>query len=91
MEDAVRAEQGFWSGSGGESYDFYGVYDGHGGARVAEVCRERLHRVMAEEIEIENCRTGGVGGAAGGGGGGGWERAMKRCFAKVDEEGVSGG
>ena len=35
--------------------------------------------------------AGGVGGAAGGGGCGGWERAMKRCFAKVDEEGVSGG
>ena len=60
---------------------------------MAEVCKERLHRVLAEEIEIENCRTGGVGGAAGGGGvgGGGWERAMKICFAKVDEEGVSGG
>ena len=53
MEDAVRAEQGFWSGrGGGESYDFYGVYDGHGGARVAKVCRERLYRVLAEEIEI---------------------------------------
>ena len=86
MEDAVRAEQGFWSGSGGESYDFYGVYDGHGGARVAEVCRERLHRVLAEEIEIENFRAG-----AGAGVGGGWERAMKSCFAKVDEEVVSGG
>ena len=89
MEDAVRAEQGFWSGGGGESYDFYGVYDGHCGARVAEVFMERLHRVLAEEIEIESCRTGGVGGA--GGGGDGWERAMKRCFAKVDEEVVSGG
>ena len=72
MEDAVRAEQGFWSGGGGgdgddgESSDFDGVYEGHGGARVAEVCRERLHRVLVEEIEIENCRTGGVGGAAGG-------------------------
>ena len=65
-----------------ESYDFYGVYDGHGGARVAEVCRERLHRVLAEEIEIENFRAGA---------GGEWERAMKRCFAKVDEEVVSGG
>ena len=26
-----------------------------------------------------------------GDGRGGWERAMKRCFAKVDEEVVSGG
>ena len=79
MEDAVRVELGFWSG-GGERYDFFGVYDGHGGVRVAEVCRERLHRVLAEEIEKENC-----------GGGGGWERAMKRCFGKVDDEVVSGG
>eukprot|EP00261_Vitis_vinifera_P040295 XP_019081538.1 PREDICTED: probable protein phosphatase 2C 8 [Vitis vinifera] len=54
MEDAVRVELGFWSG-GGERYDFFGVYDGHGGVRVAEVCRERLHRVLAEEIEKENC------------------------------------
>lgn len=79
MEDAVRAELGFWS-EGGEWYDFFGVYDGHGGARVAELCKERLHRVLAEEMEKESCRGGSV-----------WDRAMKKCFGKVDEEVLSGG
>ncbi|KAF2315493.1 hypothetical protein GH714_039943 [Hevea brasiliensis] len=49
MEDAVRVELGFTC-KGGEKYDFFGVYDGHGGARVSEACRERLHRVLEEEI-----------------------------------------
>ena len=32
MEDAVRAEQGFWSGGGrGESYDFTGFTTGTAG------------------------------------------------------------
>ncbi|XP_048127648.1 probable protein phosphatase 2C 8 [Rhodamnia argentea] len=43
MEDAVRVELGFAKRlRAGESYDFFGVYDGHGGARVAEACRETM-------------------------------------------------
>lgn len=42
MEDAVAVAPALADGS----YDFFGVYDGHGGARVAEACRERMHLVL---------------------------------------------
>nr|GMC64773.1 probable protein phosphatase 2C 51 [Ipomoea batatas] len=31
---------------GGKEYDFFGVYDGHGGSGVAHACRDRLHRAV---------------------------------------------
>ncbi|CAI0546711.1 unnamed protein product [Linum tenue] len=67
MEDAVAVELGFKGG-----YDFFGVYDGHGGAGVAEACRERLHELLAEEI--------GAGVAAGAE----WGGVMERCFGRMD-------
>ena len=30
-------------------YDFYAAYDGHGGDQVAHACRERLHKLLANE------------------------------------------
>ncbi|KAA3454883.1 putative protein phosphatase 2C 51 isoform X1 [Gossypium australe] len=75
MEDAVKVELGFMMKSGLE-FDFYGVYDGHGGSRVAEECKERLHKVLKEEI-IEDSK---------GGCGINWGRTMERCFEKMDEE-----
>ncbi|KAA3464663.1 putative protein phosphatase 2C 51 [Gossypium australe] len=74
MEDAVKVELGFMA-KGGEKFDFYGVYDGHGGARVAEECKERLHKLLVEEIVEE-----------GSGSGIDWGRTMERCFEKMDEE-----
>lgn len=71
MEDAVRVELGLTS-KGGEKYDFFGVYDGHGGARVAEACKERLHRVLEEEILEGNNKE--------------WEKVMEGCFHRMDEE-----
>ncbi|TYI85545.1 hypothetical protein E1A91_D04G003600v1 [Gossypium mustelinum] len=74
MEDAVKVELGFMA-KGGEKFDFYGVYDGHGGSRVAEECKERLHKLLVEEIVDE-----------GSGSGIDWGRTMERCFEKMDEE-----
>ncbi|KAK8358114.1 hypothetical protein V6Z12_A05G459100 [Gossypium hirsutum] len=74
MEDAVKVELGFIA-KGGEKFDFYGVYDGHGGSRVAEECKERLHKLLVEEIVEE-----------GSGSGIDWGRTMERCFEKMDEE-----
>ncbi|XP_065868147.1 protein phosphatase 2C 51-like [Euphorbia lathyris] len=71
MEDAVRVELGFTT-RGDDNYDFFGVYDGHGGARVADACRERLHRVLEEEMAE--------------GKGIDWENVMETCFRKMDEE-----
>ncbi|CAN6359077.1 unnamed protein product [Urochloa humidicola] len=67
-------------GSDGEE-DFFAVYDGHGGARVAEACRERLHVVLAEEVGL---RRGVLGSDAR------WKEALVASFARVDGE-VTGG
>ncbi|MQL83784.1 hypothetical protein Taro_016260 [Colocasia esculenta] len=75
MEDAVAVAPGFAAPAGGRPYDFFGVYDGHGGARVAEACRERLHVVLAAEAEV---RVGAAGE--------GWREAMAACFHRVDGE-----
>lgn len=79
MEDEVRVELGLTTAVNDEKYDFFAVYDGHGGAQVAQVCRERLHRIVAEEIvdreEMDEAE---------------WERLMERCFERMDDE-VNGG
>ncbi|KAB5524141.1 hypothetical protein DKX38_021890 [Salix brachista] len=80
MEDTVKVELGFLSFNGGEKkYDFYGVYDGHGGALVAEACKERLHRVIVEEIMERKLGKKGVSGVE-------WEKVMEDCFRRMDEE-----
>ncbi|KAI3442824.1 Protein-serine/threonine phosphatase [Psidium guajava] len=82
MEDAVRVELGFAKRlKAGEAYDFFGVYDGHGGALVAEACRERLHRLVAEEVEGRDREGREVD----------WEETMVGCFGKMDGEVTSGG
>ncbi|KAA3457043.1 putative protein phosphatase 2C 51 [Gossypium australe] len=75
MEDAVKVAIGVIQG-----YDFFAVYDGHGGAGVANACRDRMHRLVVKEVQ-ERTRGGG-----GGGKGVGWEKVMSACFEKMDEE-----
>ncbi|XP_042034585.1 protein phosphatase 2C 51-like [Salvia splendens] len=73
MEDAVAAEVDFLQ-KGGRRYSFFGVYDGHGGWRVARACSENLHKVLAEIVERD------VGDEIA------WERVMAVGFRKMDEE-----
>ncbi|MCL7031315.1 hypothetical protein MKW94_002952 [Papaver nudicaule] len=61
-------------------HDFYAVYDGHGGSRVANVCRDQLHRILVDEIE--SCDCAGDDEID-------WENVMVSCFLKMDDE-VSG-
>ncbi|CAI8605625.1 unnamed protein product [Vicia faba] len=75
MEDAVSVEIGF-AVKESEKCDFFAVYDGHGGAQVAEVCRERLHQVVAEEMERYGNNDVEWE----------WERVMEGCFGKMDRE-----
>ncbi|XP_030951993.1 probable protein phosphatase 2C 8 isoform X2 [Quercus lobata] len=81
MEDAVKVVHEFVSVAG-NPYHFFGVYDGHGGARVASACKERMHALLEKEVVVE-------------GEGGGvvveWEKVMRSCFWKMDEEVRTGG
>ncbi|KAL0015994.1 hypothetical protein SO802_003063 [Lithocarpus litseifolius] len=79
MEDAVKVVHEFVSVAG-NPYDFFGVYDGHGGARVASACKERMHALLEKEVVEEG---GGVVVE--------WEKVMRSCFWKMDEEVRTGG
>ncbi|KAL9306470.1 Protein phosphatase 2C 7 [Arabidopsis thaliana] len=63
---------------------FFGVYDGHGGAQVADYCHDRIHSALAEEIERikeELCRRN-----TGEGRQVQWEKVFVDCYLKVDDE-----
>lgn len=63
---------------------FYGVYDGHGGAQVANYCRDRIHLALAEEFgNIKNNSNDGI---IWGDQQLQWEKAFRSCFLKVDDE-----
>ncbi|KAK9103866.1 hypothetical protein Sjap_021120 [Stephania japonica] len=99
MEDAVTIVPGLVKFSSSNSSsdlskpnyinvcDYFGVYDGHGGSAVAHVCRDRLHQVIAEEIEIEiETETRNADEGTGGEDYLDWEKVMVRGFGRVDEE-----
>ncbi|KAB1206251.1 putative protein phosphatase 2C 51 [Morella rubra] len=77
MEDALTVELGLMTKSNDSRdgtctrYDFFGVYDGHGGAHVARACEKRLHGVLVAEV-----------GEHPGEGVEYWERVMEGCFGK---------
>uniref|UniRef100_A0ACD5VTB9 Uncharacterized protein n=1 Tax=Avena sativa TaxID=4498 RepID=A0ACD5VTB9_AVESA len=95
MEDAVAvapcflAEKAVVEGGSGDvehgdgEEGFFAVYDGHGGSRVAEACRERMHVVLAEEVRL---RRGDKAGSEDGEDSARWKEAMTACFARVDGE-----
>ena len=47
MEDTVKVERELFGGE----FQFFAVYDGHGGSRVSDMCREMMHCIVAKEIE----------------------------------------
>lgn len=78
MEDAVTVELKFLDGR----YDFFGVYDGHGGPQVAQACARRLHEVVVDRAmagagdQVETI---------------GWEEVMVGSFERMDREVVMDG
>ncbi|KAJ7945039.1 Phosphatase 2C family protein [Quillaja saponaria] len=78
MEDAVKVVPGLVVAGDLEKYDFFAVYDGHGGATVANACRDRLHQLLAKEI-TEAGWTDGLKKLD-------WQKVMSSCFIKMDEE-----
>ncbi|XP_047323506.1 protein phosphatase 2C 51-like [Impatiens glandulifera] len=81
MEDAVAIELGFLTIDNSRDYDFFGVYDGHGGSRVANSCQGRLHHLLVEE-----CKTTTSSSSSTCFGEEIWSRIMIKCFLKMDEE-----
>ncbi|KAL7122840.1 hypothetical protein ACP275_01G069100 [Erythranthe tilingii] len=73
MEDAVTVAPPGWMA--GEYY-FFAVYDGHGGAKVAEKCGETMHKCLAGHMEKEVEEERGFD----------WEKVMVDCFGNMDEE-----
>ncbi|MQL98510.1 hypothetical protein Taro_031224 [Colocasia esculenta] len=61
---------------------YFGVYDGHGGAQVANYCKERMHMALIEEIRKLEGSACGVGNDCQKK----WETALTNCFLKVDAE-----
>lgn len=74
MDQVVAVELGFLK-RGGESYDFFGVFDGRGWWRVARACGQMLHKVLAKIVE-------GSGGAVVVD----WEEVMAVGFNMMDDE-----
>lgn len=97
MEDAVAVVPGFVSRTcshvGGctapasrtslelSPLHFFGVFDGHGGPEVADFCAERMHEVIAEELNAE-----GIEGYE-------WQKKWKEAFSsgfrRADDQVVS--
>ncbi|KAK7406055.1 hypothetical protein VNO78_07671 [Psophocarpus tetragonolobus] len=76
MEDAVKVVTGLVAAR--QSYDFFAVYDGHGGTVVANACRDRLHLLLAEEVRESAEKVLD------------WPEVMCSCFTKMDRE-IGGG
>lgn len=72
MEDALTVDLGFlmWDS---KKYDYYGVYDGHGGAEVALACRDHLHQLVINEVEKQAAKIID------------WEKVMVASFLRMDE------
>jgi protein phosphatase 2C len=93
MEDAVAVAPPFLAEADGYGHGdvaeegFFAVYDGHGGSRVAEACRERMHVVLAEEVlrlrRGDKWQSSATDEEADGAR---WKEAMAACFARVDGE-----
>ncbi|XP_051151227.1 protein phosphatase 2C 51-like isoform X2 [Andrographis paniculata] len=79
MEDTVTvAPHGWLAGE----YSFFAVYDGHGGARVAEKCRDRMHKSL--ESLINKAKTAPAPSPEGKAFD--WEKVMAECFRSMDQE-----
>ncbi|KAL5814356.1 hypothetical protein ACOSQ3_025148 [Xanthoceras sorbifolium] len=73
-----------------DSYEFFAVYDGHGGVHAANMCRDRLHLIISKEVEERRKTSRRCGGGGGEGGFEFWGEVMAASFEKMDGEVSSG-
>lgn len=64
---------------------FFGIYDGHGGSQASTYCKERLHVLLAEEIEMLDQVESNIEDAAQGWDQR-WNKTLTDCFSKIDKE-----
>ncbi|KAH0925840.1 hypothetical protein HID58_018096 [Brassica napus] len=74
MEDAVAIHPSFSSHSEYPQH-YFGVYDGHGCSHVAARCRERLHKLVQEELNSDREEEEDE-----------WRKTMERSFTRMDKE-----
>ncbi|XP_013634916.1 PREDICTED: probable protein phosphatase 2C 24 [Brassica oleracea var. oleracea] len=74
MEDAVAIHPSFSSHSEYPQH-YFGVYDGHGCSHVAARCRERLHKLVQEELHSDREEEEHE-----------WRKTMERSFTRMDKE-----
>lgn len=67
------------------TFDFFAVYDGHGGKAVANRCKERMHNLVAAEITADMDRAAATSESQGQVEVD-WDGVMGRSFARMDEE-----
>ncbi|GMH04250.1 hypothetical protein Nepgr_006089 [Nepenthes gracilis] len=77
MEDAVSIRPYFCGTDDKNShgFHFYGVFDGHGCSHVAFKCKDRMHKIIKEDLERDGGSTE-------------WKEAMERSFLRMDKEAV---
>ncbi|KAL8521259.1 hypothetical protein ACS0TY_011701 [Phlomoides rotata] len=75
MEDAVTVAPPVL---GAEKYSFFAVYDGHGGDRVAERCRVKMHTYVEKHVrkEEKSPEEGGFD----------WKKVMAESFLSMEAE-----
>lgn len=73
MEDAVSILPSFCPKLG---YHFFAVFDGHGCSHVAVSCKNRMHELMA--VELESASAAGEGRE--------WKGLMERSFFQMESE-----
>ncbi|XP_068646307.1 probable protein phosphatase 2C 75 isoform X2 [Aristolochia californica] len=81
MEDAVSVRTDFLRRTVRDRcfpMHFFGVFDGHGGAHVAMLCKERMHVFMSEELGRLSDSGVDMTTVA-------WNAAMARSFERMDE------
>lgn len=71
MEDAVAIHPSFCQDTA--DLHFFGVYDGHGCSHVAMKCKDRMHEIVKNEVEIGEEE-------------GAWKGMMERSFLRMDKE-----
>ncbi|XP_010558044.1 PREDICTED: protein phosphatase 2C 37-like [Tarenaya hassleriana] len=71
MEDALSIHPSFYR-KNTDNLHFFGVFDGHGCSHVAEKCRERLHEIVKQEVEVSTVEE--------------WKGTMVKSFLRMDME-----